>query len=74
MTHRERFLATVPGRSRDRAPYWLYWWVWNTAWERWKREGLPGRFQSFARLAASAQSYSAEIWAGVSRASRWMNV
>lgn len=52
MTHRERFLATVLGQPRDRAPYWLYWWIWGGTWERWKREGLPAEFQSFADVRA----------------------
>jgi len=52
MTHRERFLATVLGRPRDRAPYWLYWWIWNATWERWQREGLPVEFKSFADVRA----------------------
>jgi uroporphyrinogen decarboxylase len=52
MTHRERFLATVLGRPRDRAPYWLYWWVWSSTWERWQHEGLPEKFQSFADVRA----------------------
>ncbi len=52
MTHRERFLATVLGQPRDRAPYWLYWWIWNATWERWKCEGLPAEFKSFADVRA----------------------
>ena len=48
MTSRERFLATVLGPGRARPPYWLYWWVWNSTWERWQREGLPREFKSFA--------------------------
>ena len=52
MTHRERFLATVLGQPRDRAPYWLYWWVWNATWERWQHEGLPAQFQSFGDVRA----------------------
>jgi uroporphyrinogen decarboxylase len=52
MTHRDRVLATVLGRPRDRAPYWLYWWVWSATWERWKGEGLPPEFKSFADVRA----------------------
>jgi uroporphyrinogen decarboxylase len=52
MTPRERFLATVLGHPCDRPPYWLYWWVWPSTWERWKREGLPEEFKSFADVRA----------------------
>jgi uroporphyrinogen decarboxylase len=52
MTHRDRFLATVLGRPRDRTPYWLYWWIWNATWARWKNEGLPVKFKSFADVRA----------------------
>ena len=51
MTHRERFLATVAGQSRDRAPYWLFWGVWGSTWKRWQDEGMP-RFQSFGDVRA----------------------
>ncbi len=48
MTHRERFLATVLDRPRDRVPYWLFWGPWGTTWERWRREGMPAQFKSYA--------------------------
>jgi uroporphyrinogen decarboxylase len=60
MTHRERFLATVFDRPRDRAPYWLYWWIWNATWERWQREGLPADFKSFADV--RAHFGADEVW------------
>ncbi len=52
MTPRERFLATVLDQPRDRTPYWLYWWIWPSTWERWKGEGLPEQFESFADVRA----------------------
>lgn len=53
MTPRERFLATVAGNSPERPPYWLYWWIWGSTWERWKREGLPAEYASFADVRAA---------------------
>ena len=52
LTHRERLLGTVLGRPVDRPPFWLYWGPWYTTWERWRREGMPARFQSFADVQA----------------------
>jgi Uroporphyrinogen decarboxylase (URO-D) len=52
MTHRERFLATVLGAPADRPPFWLHWGPWHSTWERWKREGMPARFRSYADVQA----------------------
>ena len=41
MNDRERFIACVLGQAVDRPPYWLYWGPWQTARERWIREGMP---------------------------------
>lgn len=41
MNDRERYLATVLGKPRDRAPFYLSWGPWRTTWERWEREGKP---------------------------------
>lgn len=48
MTDRERFLACALGKPIDRPPYWLFWGPWGGAWARWKREGMPSSFASFA--------------------------
>ncbi len=39
MTDRERFLATMNYRSRDRTPFW-FWGAWPETLERWQREGF----------------------------------
>ncbi|HNC22571.1 MAG TPA: uroporphyrinogen decarboxylase family protein [Opitutaceae bacterium] len=52
MNPRERFLATMLGKPCDRPPFWLYWWIWGSTWERWQREGLPKEFRSFADVRA----------------------
>ncbi len=41
MTDRERFLACLLGEPVDRPPFWLFWGPWDTAWQRWQREGKP---------------------------------
>jgi uroporphyrinogen decarboxylase len=46
MNDRERFLACVSGEPVDRPPFWLNWAPWPTTWARWKREGLPGPWES----------------------------
>ena len=41
MNDRQRMIACLLGEPVDRPPYWLYWGPWETAWERWQREGKP---------------------------------
>jgi len=51
MNDRERFLATVLGRPRDRCPYWLNWGPWESTWRRWTGEGLPAEMKDFGDVA-----------------------
>ena len=50
MNDRERFLSCLLGEPVDRPPFWLFWPPWQTALERWEREGMP-------RSAADRRAY-----------------
>jgi len=52
MTHRERLIATVLNQPCDRPPFWLYWGVWGSTWERWRREGMPAELRSWTDVRA----------------------
>ena len=41
MTHRDRFLRCLLGEEVDRLPFWLWFYPWPTALERWEREATP---------------------------------
>jgi uroporphyrinogen decarboxylase len=50
MTDRERFVACLAGQPVDRAPYWLMWGPWGTAWRRWEREGKPADLADYGAV------------------------
>lgn len=56
MNDRERFVACLRGETVDRPPYWLYFGVWDTTWQRWQREGKPETVTDYRTGFATDQS------------------